>query len=90
MFGLSYFFQYAVLGLMFYLGAVYANRFSVNPGDSLAAILLLIGACFAAANNVYYIEDLSTARNAITDLFSIIDMEDEHQLWAKGRTNLLK
>ena len=69
MFGLSYFFQYAALGLMFYLGAVFANRFMINPGDSLAAILLLVGACFAAGNNVYYIEDLSTAKKAINDLF---------------------
>ena len=26
----------------------------------------------------------------INDLFCIIDMEDEHQLWMKGRTNLSK
>ena len=69
MFGLSYFFQFAILGLMFYLGAVYANRFGISPGDSLAAILLVVGSCFAAGNNVYYIEDISTAKKAINDLF---------------------
>ena len=64
-FGLSYFLQYLTFGLMFYLGAVYSQAYTINSGDSLTAICLLIFACFAAGNNVNYIDDISNTSKSI-------------------------
>lgn len=73
MFALSYFFQYTTFGLMFYLGAVYAETFTISPSDTLTSILLIIGSCVAAGNNIYNIGSLSEAKKSTRELFKMID-----------------
>ena len=72
MFGLSYFLQFSILGLLLYLGAVYISKFSVDFRDSLATSFLLAFATFSAGNSIHYVGDISNVKTAAKNLFQII------------------
>lgn len=80
MYGVSYFLQFISFALMFFLAAVYVTNYSISIDDSLAAIFLIVFAGIAAGNNSNFMPDISEAKIATKQVFSIIDQQDEHQL----------
>jgi ATP-binding cassette, subfamily B (MDR/TAP), member 1 len=84
MFGLSYLIQYVSFGLLFYLAAIFVSNFDVTVDSSLSAIFLTIFAGISAGNNANFLEDISAARAAARSVFSILDLEDEHEARIKA------
>jgi ABC-type multidrug transport system fused ATPase/permease subunit len=76
MFGISYFLQFVICGLLFYLAAVYINTYNVSAEGSLGAIFLLGFACVSAGNSINYVEDIAGTETAAKNLFGYIDLED--------------
>lgn len=83
MFGLSYFLQFVAFALIFFLAAVFILNNAIAAGDSLAAIFLIIFAGISAGNCSIFLPDLGASKVAAKKLFSILDLEDEHQLLDK-------
>jgi ATP-binding cassette subfamily B (MDR/TAP) protein 1 len=76
MYGISYFFQYITIGLIFFFSAIFITNYSIEVSNSFAAIFLILFACTSAGNNAAFLGDLSKAKNGANNLFSIFELED--------------
>ena len=76
MYGLSYFLQYSLNGLIFYLASVYINTIGVSREDSLTSLFLVLFAGVSCGNNSNFLDDLSIIKSGAKTIFSIIDQKD--------------
>jgi ATP-binding cassette subfamily B (MDR/TAP) protein 1 len=76
MYGVSYFLQYITIGLIFFFSAIFITNYSIEISNSFTAIFLILFACTSAGNNAAFLGDVSKAKNAANDIFTMLELED--------------
>ena len=78
--GLSIFIQFLSFGVMFYTGIIYIETYNIPIEGVLEAIFLIVFAGFSIVNSSNYMPDLSSAKQAVNKIFTVMELEDEYQL----------
>ena len=82
--------MYLVFALVFFLGAVFIRDNNLSVADVFTAIYSIMFAGMAVGNNSHFIPDIANAKNSASNIFEILDSEDEDQLQIKDGSKLLK
>lgn len=90
LFGFSQFIMYLVFALIFYFGAVFIRDNNLSIADVFTAIYSIMFAGMTAGNNSHFMPDVANAKNSASNIFEILDSEDEDQLQIKDESKLLK
>jgi hypothetical protein len=77
LFGLTYFIIYLVLGLIFYLSAVFISNNSLSITNSFSAVFLVLFGGIIAGSNAKQIPDLGLLNPITKQLFTMMSLDDE-------------
>ena len=80
-YGLSQFFMYLVIGLIFYISSLFMRDFQeeISTTNVFTAIFAIFFAGMSAGNNASFIPDINNCKVSAGNLFKIIDQQDEEQ-----------
>lgn len=83
-FGMSQLITYFIIGLLFFLGAVFINEYKDKTvEDMFTAVYAVIFSAMSAGNNAHFMPDAAAASNAAANIFLILDSEDEDEIQVK-------
>lgn len=90
-FGISQLLMFIIIGLLFYLGAIFVrDNKGVTVTDMFTAVYAIMFAGMTAGNNSHFMPDMAASKNSAANLFEILDSQDEDQIQIDQNSKMLK
>jgi ATP-binding cassette subfamily B (MDR/TAP) protein 1 len=83
--------MYIIFAIIFYIGTIFIRDYpELTIEDVFTAIYAITFSAMTVGNNVHFLPDIASGKNAAASLFEILDSEDEDQKQIREGSKLIK